>query len=87
MATWLSDGRAIDLLLVLIAIEAAVLLLVARRPPAVAVSDWLYCLLAGSLLLVALRLALAQLSWHWIALSLALAGLAHIADVRRRFIR
>jgi len=87
MAAWLVDGRAIDVLLVLISIEAAVLFLARGRSSAVSVSDWLYCLLAGGLLLVALRFALAQFSWHWIALALALAGVAHVADLRRRFTR
>ena len=87
MAAWLVDGRAIDVLLVLIAIEAAVLFLARGRTRAVAVSDWLYCLIAGGLLLVALRFALAQFSWYWIALALALAGMAHVADLRRRFTR
>jgi len=81
------EGRAIDALLALIGIEAAVLLLAGRRMRAVAVSDWFYCLLAGALLLVAMRCALAQLPWQWVGLSLALAGVAHAADLRRRFLR
>jgi hypothetical protein len=40
---------------------------------------------AGLALMVALRSALTGAGWAWVAASLALAGLAHVADLRRRW--
>ena len=65
------SGRAIDWILVLIAFEALAVLgcraLTGRGPMAVA---FIGNILAGSFLLVALRIALAGASWIWIGLSL-----------------
>ena len=44
-------------------------------------------LLAGSCLLLALRLALGQASWQWLALVLAVSLLAHLLDLRQRWRR
>ncbi|TPG38349.1 hypothetical protein EAH79_16705 [Sphingomonas koreensis] len=48
------------------------------------VSDALFRVLPGALMLVALRGALIGLDWRWIALPLALSFPAHIADLARR---
>lgn len=42
-------------------------------------------LLAGLSLVLALRLSLAGVAWFWIALCLALAGLAHAIDLQARW--
>lgn len=42
-------------------------------------------LLAGFLLLVAMRLAVADAALPWVGLSLLAAGLAHLVDLRRRW--
>jgi hypothetical protein len=47
--------------------------------------DIVLMLLPGVLLLLALRSALLQASWTWIALCVALAFPVHLADVGRRW--
>lgn len=42
-------------------------------------------LLAGALLLLALRFALSGLGWPWIVACLALSGVANAADLRQRW--
>jgi hypothetical protein len=42
-------------------------------------------LLSGLALMAALRAALTGAGWHWVALGLALSGLAHAVDLRRRW--
>ena len=39
---------------------------------------------AGFVLLVAVRLAIADVAWHWLALLLTLALVAHVLDLRQR---
>ncbi len=83
-----SSGRVVDVICLLMLAEAVAIILVYRRtgrgiPPAEALPS----LLAGVGLLLALRGALTQTGWEWIALSLAAALLAHLADVAQRWRR
>lgn len=48
-------------------------------------ADLLPNLLAGAMLLLALRLALSQSWWGWVALVLLLSLVAHLLDLRRRW--
>ena len=88
MAELFASGRLIDLILIVVVIEAAVLLLVWRYTGrGVAPGDLLPNLCAGAFLLLALRVTLAGGGWM---LSLRLScsrGLAHLIDVSRRWRR
>jgi hypothetical protein len=87
-AVWLTDwiawafasGHVADLILLILAIEY-VWLVRARGWHA---RDAAYRLLPGALMMLALRLALTQAAWPWIALSLAASFPVHLADLRRR---
>ncbi|WP_448585249.1 hypothetical protein [Thermaurantiacus sp.] len=80
MSNFILSGRAVDVVLAVLALEAlAVLVLAPRRRGAL-----LLALLPGALLLLALKAALAGWGWEAIALGLALALPAHLADLRGR---
>lgn len=79
------DPRIVDWILLLVALEAVGALVLRRLwrrgpPPA----GFLFNLLAGAALLLALRCALAGDSWA-IAASLAMAFIAHLADLALRW--
>ncbi len=72
--TWLAD-----VVLACLLVEGAVLLWLWRaRGRGVPPGPLLGFLGAGVALALALRAALAGAAWHWVALWLALAGLAHL---------
>jgi len=80
-----TSGRMIDAILVLVALEAAALWFYIRGGRrSFAFADVLWNLLAGACLLLALRAAIADAGWAWLAVFLALALIAHVADLRRR---
>ena len=86
MATYLLDGRAIDAIMALVAIEGCVLVtwrtLTGRGPsPAALVAN----LLAGASLLLALRAALSGASPVIISVCLVIALVAHGADIVGRW--
>lgn len=88
MAEMLAGGAVADALLLLIAAEAAALLLLWRLrrrglPPA----ELLAVLGAGGALVLALRAALTGGAWPLLALALAAAGVAHLADLWLRWRR
>lgn len=75
-----TSGHAVDIVLVVIAIEFA--WLVARS--GWRATDALLCLAPGALMLLALRAALVGLDWRWIALPLLLSFPLNLADLARR---
>ena len=79
MADFFASGRAADIVLAVLAIEA--LWLMARGRQAVEV---LLALGPAMLIVLALRMALTGADWPLIALSLALAFPVHLADLKRR---
>jgi hypothetical protein len=81
-----ASGRIIDLILVLVAAEAALLAWLAPRGgrPALFASI-APTLVSGALLLVTVRAALAGLWWGWIALLLTLALVSHGIDLALRW--
>ena len=88
MAEWFASGRFVDLILVLVMIEAVCLVLYSRSTGrGVAPADLLPNLLAGAFLLLALRLSLGGAGWQLSCGSLAAAGLAHLVDLGRRWRR
>lgn len=76
---WLfTTGTAVDIVLVVIALEALWLRLRRRWPPVA-----LLCrLMPGVMMLFALRAALNGLDWVWIAVPLAGSFPFHLADLR-----
>lgn len=86
MSELFASGRIADLILALIAVEGAALYLYWRATGrGVAPDGFALNLLAGFCLVAALRQALAGGAVGWIGLALACAGLAHAADLRRRW--
>jgi hypothetical protein len=87
MQQLVASGRIVDLILVLVAVELVVLgYMRARRGTGIGWRALLPNLLAGAALLLALRAALTGADWPWIAVWLAVAGLAHVADLRVRWV-
>jgi len=86
MQQLVASGRIVDLILVLVAVEVVVLGYIrARRGSGIEWRALLPNLLAGAALLLALRAAITGAAWPWIAVWLAVAGLAHVADLRTRW--
>ena len=88
MAELFASGTIIDIILMLVLLEIAVLALarrISRRIPRL--TTLLPNLAAGFLLLLSLRAAIADLGWRLIALPLGLALLAHILDLAGRWPR
>jgi prepilin signal peptidase PulO-like enzyme (type II secretory pathway) len=86
MAELFASGRLVDLVLVIVAIEAVALITLWRWtgrgvPP----RELLPNLIAGALLLVALRLTLAGAGWMAICGCLAAAGIANVIDLMQRW--
>lgn len=84
MEEFILSGQAIDLVLLVIALEFVGLLVLRRKSWRRAAPDLFLALMPGVLLLVALRLALSGSGWEWIALAVAASFPFHIADLVRR---
>lgn len=83
MAEFFASGRAADLIAAILVAEL-IWLLVGRK---LSIGDAASAVLPGLLLALALRAALTGAAWPWIAGPLALAGVAHMWDLRRRLSR
>ncbi len=88
LAELFASGRAADIAIGFMAVEAAILWLfgarLGLRMPGAALAAML---LAGLFLLLALRAALTGAGWPWIATFLVLALAAHAADLGQRLVR
>lgn len=85
MEAFYTSTRVVDFILVLVAIETVVLVALHRRtgwgiPPRVLVPNTL----SGVFLLLALRCALVQAEWFWLAACLLGALLAHLRELWTR---
>ena len=82
MSGFFASGHAVDLILVIMALEAGLLLATRRMTP--------YALLLvfgpGGCILLAARVALVGAGWWWIALALAVSFPLHLLDLRRRLV-
>jgi hypothetical protein len=83
-----ANGYIADVILIVMAAEGLALFLYWRAtgrsvPPC----DFLLNLVSGFFLILALRAAMVGGSWGWTAAFLAAGGLAHAADLRRRWRR
>jgi hypothetical protein len=80
MQDFIASGRFADLVLVVMALEAAVLLLRRRA----GMLDVLCALAPGALLVLALRAAVTGADWRWVAFFVAASLPFHLADLARR---
>jgi hypothetical protein len=88
MAELFANGRLVDVVLFIVAIEAALLVIYWRSTRrGVSPGDLLPNLCAGGFLLLALRLSLGGAGWQLCCGSLAAAGLAHLVDLNRHWRR
>lgn len=86
MQAMIESGRIVDAILLLVVVELAVLTAIRRLTGrGVSTTALLPNLLAGAALLLALRAALTGAAWPWTAAWLAVAGLAHAADLAVRW--
>ncbi len=86
MAELFFNGYLVDAILILVVIEAVILSsawALTRR--GVAPADLLPTLCAGAFLVLALRVTLAGAGWMAACGCLAIAGLAHLFELRRRW--
>ncbi len=79
LSAFFASGHAADLVLVVLAAEALLLLRAGRSAIDVAL-----LLLPGACMMLALRAALVGAPWPWIALALAASFPVHLADLIRR---
>ncbi len=86
LAEFITSGRAVVLIALIMLIEAAVLgVYRAKTGRGIAPSELAANFAAGLCLLAAVRFALVGADWSLIAVSLALAGAAHVADLKSRW--
>jgi hypothetical protein len=88
MVSLFASGRIVDIVLAITAIEAVILVIHHRRTGCgPAPKELLGYLLSGVCLMLALRAALVDAWWGWVALWLVAAFAAHLSDLRRRWPR
>ncbi len=87
MSAWVESGRIAELILLLVLLEALAFALLGRRARGLELRQVAGTLAAGAALLLALRAALRDEPWTAVAGWLALAGVAHAADLLRRWRR
>ena len=80
---WFTSGLIIDAILAAMLVETVLLVWLGKRR-GLSVMRWLPSLLAGTALLIVLRLVIAGAEWSLIASILVLAGVAHMYDLSRR---
>jgi hypothetical protein len=86
MAELFASGRLIDIILIIVVIEATVFFMMWRRSGrGIAPLDLLPNLCAGAFLLLAMRVTLAGGGWMIACGCLSAAGVAHLIDVYRRW--
>jgi len=79
LSDWFTSGRAVDLVIAVMLVEAMLLIAHRRRPMTIMLT-----ILPGAAILLALRAALTGGSWEWVALWLTVSLPLHLADLRHR---
>lgn len=88
MAALFAGTLLVDLVIALSLLETAFLLLHHRvTGRGIAPSQFLANMVSGLSLMLALRAALTQSDWVWVAMPLVAAGVAHASDLWRRWVR
>jgi len=86
LSAFVASGRIADLVLAVLALEAAGLVLLRLRGRGgVPLPDVLWFTASGAFLVLALRAALTGADWRWIGVALTGAFLTHLMDLRRRW--
>jgi len=84
-----ASGSIIDLILVIFAVEAAIVLVYLRRSGLLrsgrGVGGLFANIAAGACLLLAVRAALTDTAWQWVALWIGLSLPFHLADLAARW--
>jgi hypothetical protein len=87
MEDFIRSGRIADVILVAIAVETLIAgVYFWRRRQALALLSFAASALAGGLIVLALRAALRESGWLFVAIYLAAALLAHLADLALRLL-
>ncbi len=87
METLISSGRIADVILVIMAIEVAVVSFVLwKRQQDLGLLSFVASLLAGGSLILALRAALTDAGWIYVAVYLAAGLFAHLAEIVLRLL-
>lgn len=84
MEEFVRSGRAVDVVLLVIAIEFFVLIGMRHGQRRRAAVDSFFALAPGAFLLLAIRAALVGADWSWIALLIAASFPFHLIDLMRR---
>lgn len=84
MGDFFSRGHVVDLILIIMALEAAWLLVRRRKDQPGRIVDIVLAFAPGVCLLLALRAALVGADWPWVALALTASFPLHLLDLRRR---
>lgn len=80
MEAFFTSGRAVDLVLGFMVLEAIFLIAMKRRAPIMV----LLTILPGAAMMLALRAALMEAGWQWVAIWLTVSLPLHLADLRHR---
>jgi hypothetical protein len=78
--TFFTSGHAVDLVIAVMAVEALVLIFGKKRGARTVVLT----ILPGAAMMLALRAALTDAGWHWVAIWLTVSLPLHLADLRHR---
>lgn len=84
MGDFFTRGHVVDLILIIMALEAAWLLVRRRKDRPGRIVDIVLAFAPGVCLLLALRAALVGAAWPWVALALTASFPLHLLDLRRR---
>ncbi|MBX9747152.1 MAG: hypothetical protein K2X34_09640 [Hyphomonadaceae bacterium] len=84
MQDFVISGRAVDVVLLVIAVEFLVLVSASRGGRVRAAVTWFFALMPGVMLLLALRAALVGVGWPWVAALIAASFPFHLVDLMRR---
>lgn len=79
MESFFTTGRAVDLVLAFMALEALILIAMRRRALTVVLT-----ILPGAAMMLALRAAMTDAGWQWVAIWLTVSLPLHLADLRHR---
>jgi len=84
MSDFFARGHVVDLILIIMALEAAWLLARRHKGSPGRIADIVLAFAPGVCLLLALRAALTGADWPWVALALTASFPLHLLDLRRR---
>ncbi len=86
LAAFYASGRAIDLILLVLE-TAGLFILWRRRSRGVPPRALMLILVTGGTLLLAVRAALTGAPWYWVGLFLIASFVAHLTDLRYRWVQ